>query len=417
MNDQTFQTYAPSNPPGFSQTVQDRYSVNGGNLLGRLSHAFTAESELNLQLYYDRTERHTAIVRQDQDTYDLDLQHRFAMGSWNGVVWGLGYRATSEKVVNSQTVMITPPDRTIQLFSAFIQDEITIVPERLHLTLGSKFEHNDFTGFEIQPGTRLSWTPDKRQTFWGAVSRAVRTPSIAESGVTLNSVTTLPPNALFPGSPATPVVTPFFGNSGFKSEELLAYELGYRAEPVKDVSLDLAIFYNEYDRLRSQDRGAPNFFVAPPVIPTTVGNNLRGSTYGLELGPVWRVCDWWTLRPSYSLLKMRLRVEPGSTDTTSTGQVGQSPQQQFGLRSSMDFPQGLSLNCMLRYVDRLPAFGIPAYTELGVSLIWRATDNLEFAVVGQNLLHRNHAEFRPTEIQTQPTLVPRGVYAKVTCHF
>ncbi|HSS44518.1 MAG TPA: TonB-dependent receptor, partial [Thermoanaerobaculia bacterium] len=152
--------------------------LKGGNLLGRWTRHFSANSDLQIQAYYDRTERNIPpIFGEKLDTLDLDVRHRFLPAGGHDVVWGFGYRHTNDKVNNSPALAFLPPNQTRQLATAFVQDEITLVESRLHLTLGSKIEHNDYTGFEYEPSGRLAWTPSKEQTIWAAISRAVRAPS------------------------------------------------------------------------------------------------------------------------------------------------------------------------------------------------------------------------------------------------
>lgn len=422
MGDQVFNTFTPNNPPTYSQVIsQDDYRTRGGNVLGRFTHTFSDPSDsvsdlsdLKIQFYYDRTEQDTVIFKEQRDTFDVDLQHQFGLGTWNHFVWGLNYRSSTDKIGNSPTVAFYPDRQTTELYGAFAQDEITLLPNRLRLTAGAKLEHNDYTGLEFQPSGRLLWTPTPNQTIWGAVSRAMRTPSRAEEDVVLNHV-------------VPPYVVSLYGNQDFQSEELIAYELGYRLEPRKNVSLDLALFYNVYHNLRSQEVGfSPTQpLVAPPpppfppqLVPMYFANGLRGDTYGLELAPAWQVTEWWRLQPSYSLLKMQLRTNPGSTDTTSVAfEEGSSPQQQFSLRSMMDLPHHLTFDWTLRYVDRLPALNISSYFALDLRVAWHPTPGLELAVVGQNLIGAHHGEFVPTFIGTQQTEVPASVYAQVTWHF
>ncbi|MBU6400127.1 MAG: TonB-dependent receptor [Verrucomicrobia bacterium] len=404
---QVFGATVPANPPTFYESLADQFSMSGGNLQGRWVHTYSEDSDLQVQAYWDHTERHTEIFQDNLNTYDVELQHRFPVGTFNDVVWGLGYRYMVDHVGNSPTVALAPDRLTDQLFSAFVQDEITLVPDRLHLTLGSKLEHNDFTGFEVEPGARLSWTPQDRHMIWGSISRAVRTPSFAEEDVTLN-------HANPPGSPLPP--TTLYGAPDFLSEEVIAYEIGYRAQPLERVSFDVSTFYNVYSHLRSQEFGAPPG-QAPAFLPFHLGNGLGGDTYGVELGPTWRVADWWQLRPSYTWLHMHLFKEPGSTDPGSIAQEGWSPQQQFSLFSSMDLPYNLSFDWDVRYVDSLPALGVPSYVVMDLRLGWRPSRNLEFAVVAQNLGESQHAEFVPTFINTQLTQVPRSVYAQMTWRF
>ena len=410
---QAFVTYDPASVT-LSTLVPDLERANGGNVLGRWSHSFSDDSDLKVQLYYDRTYRSTTIFSEGLNTYDLDAQHHFAIGEKhrNDFTYGVGYRVNDDHLNSSPTLTFTPGHRATQLFSAFAQDEITLVENRLHLTLGAKVEHNYYTGFEFQPSGRLAWTPNEQQTVWAAISRAVRTPSPADEDVKLNQV----------AGPGT-VVT-IYGNRNFVSEELLAYELGYRIQPVKNVSLDLALFFNDYTHLGSQEFGfSPTL---PPTAPPALGSQIpvnsqnlaHGYTYGFELAPKWQVTDWWRLQPSYSLLKMHISSDAGSTDTTSIPMTeGETPQQQFSLRSSMDFPHNVSFDCALRYVDRLPSLNVGSYVAVDVRLGWRPTKYLELALVGQSLGPTRHAEFAPTSIGTQRAEVRESVYAKATLRF
>jgi iron complex outermembrane recepter protein len=250
----------------------------------------------------------------------------------------------------------------------------------------------------------VAWTPDDRNTVWGSISRAVRTPSRSDEDVHFNQIQQ---------TPFGPAVLQISGNRGFQSEKLMAYETGYRVHPWEKVSFDLASFYNVYTDLRSLKMG-PGF----PFIPTTFENGMHGETYGVEAAATVELTPWWRLNPSYSLLKMKLHTSRRSTDAVSAPLAeGENPQQQFSLHSGMDLPKNISLDATLRYVDSLPSLQVRSYVTMDARIAWRPTKNLELALVGQNLFAPQHAEFRPTQIQDQPADVPRSFYAKVTWKF
>ena len=224
-----------------SQAGADEIDVSGANVIGRWSHAFYEGSDLQLQLYYDRTHRDIlAQFSEDLDTYDVDFQHRFPLGERHDIVWGLGYRLIEDDVSNSAIVAFLPSQVSRQWFSGFVQDEIALVKDRVHLTLGTKIEHNDYTGFEFQPSGRLAWRLSEQQTLWSAISRAVRTPSRID-----RELFSVPPEFRIAGGP------------DFDSEELLAYELGYRVQPFSRLALSLAAYYNDYDDIRSLEQVSP----------------------------------------------------------------------------------------------------------------------------------------------------------------
>src|SRR6185436_11189655 len=146
-----------------------------------------------------------------------------------------------------------------------------LIRDRLRLTLGTKVEHNDYTGWEVQPNARLSWSITKKQTAWFAASRAISTPSRAEDDIRINRLVIPPPAPGFP-----PTLISQFGSRDMDSKELLAFELGYRLQPHDRVTLDFATFYNIYDRQRSIEQGDPILEPTPlpfhAVVPFTINN-------------------------------------------------------------------------------------------------------------------------------------------------
>lgn len=392
--------------------------TRGGNLLGRVTRSLEHAGDVSFQIYYDRAKRDATIFIDDRHTMDVDFQHSFRPRDRHLLTWGAGYRLHWDDVENTFDVALDPNSRTLQLFNFYLQDEVALVDEQVALTLGSKFEHNDFTGLEVQPGARLSWTPKERQTVWAGIARAVRTPSRAERDIRLNQPPVFPEGAMGPGSPA--MVTSFFGSGDFESEELIAYEVGYRAQPLDRFSFDLAAFYNDYDSLRSLEPTDPQarFEPPPPHVGFTAGNEISGETYGFEAGTTWHASGIWRLYGSYSLLRMDLRQSARSGDPMTVDSTeGTNPRHQWLLRSSVDITPEMEWDVGLRFVDELPALGIDEYLEMDMRLAWRPIAGLEAALVGSNLLNRRHEEFSPSFIQTQRTEIPRSFYAKLTWEF
>lgn len=406
----------PTLTPPFSASSDADTDVAGGNVLGRWTHVVSDESDLQLQFYYDRTERDSPFIRELRDTYDADFQHRLAAGARQELLWGLGYRYTVDDTrENSPSFVVEPQRRERQLANAFLQDEITVVEDVLRITVGTKVEYNEYTDLEVQPGARVVWTPEARQTFWGAVSRAVRTPARAENDFTIDGAT-LPPGALGPDSP--PALVRLTGDRDFDSEELLAYELGYRVIPSDRLSLDVAAFYNVYDGLRTLEPAAPFREESPPpphlVVPLAADNRMDGEAYGVEAVVNYRLLDWWRVEAAYTWLNLELHTDDGSGDTTSEEAEGQSPRHQASLRSIMDLSPAVEFDAWLRYVDSLPTLDVDSYTTLDLRLGWRATKNTELAIVGQNLIENHHQEFVPLVLGGVPSEVERAVYVKLT---
>ncbi len=399
-------------PPRFYDSIDTVAHNRGGNVLGRWTHSFSDTAQLSVQSYYDHVEQSDGLATVRQDTYDLDLQHRFALGTRQDIVWGVGYRLTATEVTPSFFVSADPASRQLPLYNVFVQDDITLLPDRLHFTLGSKFEHNDYTGWEIQPSARLLWTPTEHQTAWAAVSRAVRTPTMLDTSARVNLAAVQP-------SPFGPVVlASLLGNPDGAAEELTAYELGYRIEATKRLSFDVAGFYNDYNDLVGQVQGTPRFETTPApahlVSPLHYQNSQSAETYGTELSARWQVVDHWRLMGSYSWLHMRLRPDESSE--------GDSPQHQFQIRSYLDLPHQVELSGALYFVDRISSLSaqtrlpISSYVRLDLGVTWRPAPSLELGLWGQNLLEDRHAEFNSVRTRLR-TEVPRGVMGKITWRF
>src|SRR2546421_8268021 len=265
---------------------------------------------MSLQMYYDNTTiTDHSLFGDHQNILDVDFQHGFHIGDSQQFVWGLGYRSIRDKNDPSFTVSLQPNQVTLNQFSTFLQDEISLVDNRLQITLGSKFERNGFTGFEVEPNARLLWTVTPNQSVWTAVSRAVRTPALTEEGLRLNSAV-IPPAT--PQNPTPfPAIVAVFGSHDFRSEDLLAYEIGYRVQATSTLSADIATFYNSYSGLRTAEPGAAFLEGSPAptdiVIPFVAANKMSGGTYGLELFADWRVVPKWRLVGSYSYLQMNIK--------------------------------------------------------------------------------------------------------------
>ena len=376
------------------QSGPDNIRANGGNLLGRWSRTLAENSDVKLQLYYDRTHRRIpGSFTQNIDTYDLDFQHRRPLGPAHDLVWGFAYRLVDDGVQNTPANAFLPPRVKRQWLSSFLQDEIALVPDRWHVTLGTKVEHNDYTGFEFQPSARLAWTPDKQQTFWSAFSRAVRTPSRIDRDLY---------------SPATP---PFriAGGSKVVSEKLLAAEFGYRVQLAPSLALALATFDNFYDDLRSLEPLTP-----PLAFPVEASSGLRGHSGGAELTADWRVTPGWRLRGGWTELRVSSEPQPGTRDRSTRDSIARDPNHQIFLRSLLDLSARWECDTDLRYVSEIGNQNLPGYTELDVRLGWRPTAAWELSLSGQNLLHDHHAEFNSPGARRE---IQRGFFGKAAWHF
>ncbi len=388
---------------GVMSTILDKESVNGGNFLARWTRKFSDRSDLKVQAYYTSENREGQIFGQNINIFDLDVQHRLPVGAAHDVVWGVNGRLMVDELESTFLISFNPDQDTNYFVNGFVQDQITLIPKHLQFTLGAKLGYNSFSGWEVQPSGRVLWTPNDNHTAWASASRAVRTPSRTEDSFTLNALT------IPPGGPTFQLI----GNTELKSENLLAYELGYRVKVTDKLFLDIATFYNVYNDLLTAEPINP----LPPFITSQNQNLMEGEAWGVEVASTWDVFDFWRIKVAFTWFELDLFLDPASQDTTSTAANGASPQFQANFRSYLDLSKGWELDAALNYVDELPDLGIEEYFRLDLRLGWHASEHVELSVTGQNLLERRHQEFNVLVGGVQPTLVPLSVYGKVTLRY
>jgi iron complex outermembrane receptor protein len=401
--------------PPVTSTVALHDVYSGWNVQTRWDHTISTKEQTSLKVYFDRTNRGDPTYELGLNTFDIDFQHRFALGTRQDVVWGLGYRLSSDGTSPTLRIVFTPRDRNTQLFSSFVQDEITVLPDRLNLSLGARLEHNDFTGFDFQPSARMTWTPDSKNMVWSAISVADRTPARSDTDLRVNY-------AAFPGPGTVPELISLFANPNFKNERLTAFEAGYRNAWTTSFSLDSTIFYNRYRDLVSIEPGTPTIETNPEpahlLVPSYLGNGLHGETHGLELFANWKPASVWTLSPGYAFFSMHLHPFNGSRDFTDAPLTeGNTADHQAQLRSSVSLTRSLQWNASAYFVNRLPAVSIPSYTRVDTGLIWNAGEHVSLSVVGQNLIKSLHPEFAGPVATVQSDQMRRSAYAKLTWSF
>jgi len=373
-------------------SVQPDIDVAGGNGLGRITHTLGSGAQMQLQFYYDRTYRSVPQFTELRDTADIDFQYRFAAGRRQDVVAGAGFDI-SRSDVTPGTFFFDPAVRSAPLLNVFIEDDVTVAPNRFDVILGSKFEHNVYTGFEYQPTVRARWRPTSTQTVWTAVSRAVRMPTRFDTDLRFTGGT---PAVLFRGDP------------GFKSETVIASEVGYRRTVSRSLSLDIATFVDTYDDLRTQEPTPPAGF------PIVLANNMTATNAGIEVSADVQPRPFWQLHAGYTFLSERVRLDPGSRDSTLGVSEYNDPRHQLWLRSFMTLPGRTEVDAVLRSTGALPHPAVPAFTELTVRLGWHYGARLALAIVGDNLPHANHPEF---QIQAPLETVQRNALAQLTWRF
>jgi iron complex outermembrane recepter protein len=392
-----------------------RNHFSGWDVLSRWNHTVSARSETSLQIYFDRTGRGDTTFGFGLNTFDMDFQNHLSWGDRQDLVWGLGYRLTSDENDTTLRIAFNPANRMTQLFSSFVQDEITIRPGSLYATLGVKLEHDDYNGFGWEPSARLVWNIGERNMLWTAVSRALRTPSRSDTAIRVNY-------AALPGPNNLPLLVSLFGHADAQDESLIAYEAGYRNQLTSRTSLDFTVFYSDYNKLVSVEPGA-SFLEADPaplhlVVPSYFGNLVFGETHGAELSANWRLASRWTLSPGYAFLAMHLHRDAASQDTTTIAETqGSVPTHQAQLRSHVDLPWRLQWDTSAYFVGRLSAQSVPSYTRLDTNLTWQPFERFSIKLVGQNLLRDRHEEFNGADQTTLSSLIKRSAYIQLTERF
>lgn len=397
----------------FGEQAKDDIDYKEANLLARWVSRTGDGTVVSLQAYYDYSKIEAFIPQDNRHTFDVDFQYKTSSLQRNEIIWGLGYRVTSDDIKGSQLVTFTPESKEDQLYSAFIQDEIAIVDDVFWITLGSKFEYNDYSDFEIQPNIRARWKPEENQTFWAAVSRSMRTPARADHDIRSITGAGLDPYG-------NNYVSVILGNENFDSEELIAYEAGYRYQPSQTLSFDTAVFFNTYDGLRSLDYGVP--FPAEEggspylIYPVNINNNIDAETYGFEFLTSWQPFDIWKLAFSYAYFAASFDFENGAVPQNQQFNEGDFPEHQLQLRSYLDLPFSLSFNSELYYVDELKDRNIDSYFRLDLMLAWQATDHIDISISGENLLSSRQMEFGSSN-SVIATEVPRRYFVNLTWRY
>jgi iron complex outermembrane recepter protein len=401
--------------PPVNAVLNLRGTFSGWDVLTRWKRTTSSRSETSLQAYFDRSYHGDGTYGLGLNTFDLDFQHHVNWGQRQDLVWGLGYRINSTRGATAFRISLNPATLTSQIFSAFIQDEIAVRPNRLYLTLGTKLEHEYYNGFNWQPTARITWTPTDRNMFWAAVSGAQSTPSQASASIRFNY-------AAFPGPGNLPALISIFGSRNIRNEHLKATDAGFRKQLTKSVWFDSTAFFYWHSDLTTVEPGTPGLEANPApehlLLPSSFGNLLHGDTYGAEIFAGVKLASRWTLSPGYTYFAMHLHPDAGSMDMTVVPKSqGDSPKQQAQLRSQVNLPRHWQWTTSAFFVGPLFDPKIPSYSRLDTNLSWQVSEKISLDLVGQNLLQDLHQEYSGADLTVLPSLVRRSAYARLTWWF
>lgn len=404
-------------PPSMA-TINDAHNVSGGNLLGLWRRQINSQSDLQLKSYYDRTSRLSPQLDEIRNTFDVDFMYHLVFHSRQDILLGAGARWSPDSITQKYaTLNFVPQQETGSIYSWFLQDEIALVPGRLSVTFGSKFEHNNYSGFEVQPNARLLWTPTEHQTIWVAETRAVRTPSRLDQDLQLTDFLSATP----------PLFLQVVGSKSFKSEQLVGTEVGYRTLLGGNLYLDADFFYNDYNDLYGYGPGATLVETSPApthiLLQLPLANATKGDTSGVEIGPDWKPLSWWELKGSYSFLHLYVHNKAGVAgpynELITASDNGSSPHHQIEMQSRFNLPKRFEADATYRFVSALPAQTstpagptVNAYSTGDFRVGWQAGEAFEISFVGQNLFQPHHPEFGGDD---GPLVgIRRAYYGKIT---
>lgn len=398
-----------------TQTVNDVMRTSGSNILARWTHTFD-NSEITAQTYAATQRRTESIFHEQYKTVDVEIQHRFTLFKYQEIIWGGGYRMMKGHTTGSKIYSFEHETHSMGLSNLFIQNEFTVIPNQLKTITGIKIEKNDFTNNEIQPNARIIWTPTPHQSYWTAISQAVRTPSMNDSYALISSgVQPADPVSGFPE-----MLISLKGNPNFKSEKLIAYEVGLRLHPIDALTFDASVYYHDYSYLQgvsyngNSDANNDTFI---DTVNLSFNNKQKGSAKGLEVSAHWQPYIRWRLLAGYSFLDLNL-TEAGST--TVETQEQESPKHQFQLRSYFDINHDMQFNTILYHVSNIKIRdavikknqNIPSYNRLDVNIAWQANKTIKLTSGINNMLQKQHAEFGSVPF-VNATEVERSIYVQL----
>lgn len=378
--------------------------TRNGTLLGRWTRNHGNRSSLQVQAFVDLRHRDDGDVDEEEHVYDVHAQYQTPLWARHDFVTGGGYRHVDSRLDGSFAFSLNPAMSESEVVNAFVQDDIALA-DRVRVTLGSKLEHDNAYGWNVQPTVRAMWhVVPGTQRLWASASRAVRTPSSVDRSGTIRY-------AAFTGSLGLPVVLGIVGNPNYRPEHVLSIESGYRAQMGSRAAVDVTVYRGHYDHLQTNEPTAPVFVRTPApahmFVATEFQNLLDADTQGLELSAHWRPLNSWRIEGSFSTFRLTPHLDPASRDQEAGRFDGNAPGMQWQIRSTADIGSKVEVTASVFHTGPLQQLGVAAHTRADARVAVRVISSLSVVGTGQNLFDGAHAEYGGFE-GVVPTLIPRS---------
>lgn len=386
-------------------TVRDEHeeTFKGGNISAKWQHSISPDTDLNLHAYLDYNDRDLRVANVHVGIADIEAQVDTHLNERHTLSIGGGYRFITDWIENTPYLIYTPDNRITHVVSAFVQDEIALVPHTLFLTLGSKVEYNSYSDIDFQPSAKLAWHIDKHNMLWAGVSRALRTPSRGTQDLSLQVVGT--------GAGYMARV----GNPRFDPEELIAYEIGFKTTEISGLTADITAFYNQYDKLRTFQLG-PSAGINNVGFPFNISNGGSAGNLGFEAAAKYYFTPRHWVSAAYTYFRPDLSLDSNVVDNVFLTDAGRSPKQQLAIRSSYKMLENVTLNNSLYSVGRLHSINIDSYLRYDANIVFNISDNADLTIAALNMFDSRHQEFS-APLYGDAAEVPRTLYAQVSLHF
>jgi outer membrane receptor protein involved in Fe transport len=228
------------------------------------------------------------------------------------------------------------------------------------------------THFDWAASSALVWEFTPNHFLRGAVSRAFRRPTMFEEFV------------------YGPTAGDIHGNDSLSNETLVSYEIGYRGQLDKNLSVNVEGYLNKDKNMiaRKYDDFTSWFL--------RYRNAYDVTTYGIETSMEWKPVDWWLIRGFHNYMHQTGRNELTNWRTGTT-EVILPPKHRMGLTNRFNLDKSTTLNTQLYWTDVSTQYleyihGQP-FWRLDIRLARRFwNDQAEIAVGANNLLDRRHYE-------------------------